>query len=466
VNSLIKRGSQQKSNSNDIISTPTEKSNKNFSENDSKNVATDSAGNKLSKQQQEYFKDSKVRDENGNLLVVYHGTDADFTVFDKTKGRANMDIQGLFFSPWELDAGGYGSKVLAGYLNITNPAPESVGYKALNKFKGQNNAGVKAREYLISLGYDGVNNGNEEYIAFESNQFKNADNLNPTSNPDIMYSKGMTESLRKSVSEEVDKYTEEQYNNYGWVTANNVMSPAERETILSRYADYKHNGDKYPVTRFGEVVINSSEHPNIIAYVKGDIGNPTITKVIKINAENELLSEINKEILHNERRQIPLPYENVVDLFGEEILTNNKRKDYASFQEYIAGTKRVGSKESNTDYREGENGIGSVQSNKANDRADGLTPAFSMPKTEDIRYSLSPEHLRYNPEKYVHWLLRHNGLPSGQGYVEEFTSKNEKPITRVMGFFFALLFLIILQKVLFFAKKEKTILDNIWRNIV
>ena len=149
---------------------------------------TDSTGRKLSQQQQEYFKDSKVRDEDGNLLVVYHGTDADFTVFDASKGRANMDIQGMFFSPWELDAQGYGKNVSAYYLNITNPASEALGYKALNMFKGENNAGAKAREYLQSLGYDGVNNGDEEYIAFYPEQIKLVDNTSPTESKDIRYS--------------------------------------------------------------------------------------------------------------------------------------------------------------------------------------------------------------------------------------------------------------------------------------
>lgn len=102
----------------------------------------DSDGNSLSKAQQEYFKDSKVRDEDGNLRVVYHGTDADFTVFDPTKSRANMDIQGMFFSPWDMDAGGYGGNVKAYYLDIKNPASESMGYKALNLYKGQNEAGM------------------------------------------------------------------------------------------------------------------------------------------------------------------------------------------------------------------------------------------------------------------------------------------------------------------------------------
>ena len=156
-----------------------------YSEADLKYSLSDSQGRELTKEQQEYFKDSKVVDEEGNLRVVYHGSNEDFTIFDRTKARANMDIQGNFFSPWDLDAQGYGENVRAFYLNITNPAPEGIAYKALNKFKGQNGAGIKAREYLESLGYDGVNNGDEEYIAFYPNQIKSIDNENPTDNPDI-----------------------------------------------------------------------------------------------------------------------------------------------------------------------------------------------------------------------------------------------------------------------------------------
>ena len=71
---------------------------------------------------------SKVVNEDGTPKVVYHGTDAKFNVFDSTKGRSSMDIQGMFFSPWELDAQGYGENVGAYYLNIKNPAPEATAY--------------------------------------------------------------------------------------------------------------------------------------------------------------------------------------------------------------------------------------------------------------------------------------------------------------------------------------------------
>lgn len=236
--------------SGNSISTDQENVNRKFS------LKTDSEGRKLSEQQEEYFKDSKVRDEDGNLLVVYHGTDADFTVFDRSKSRANMDIQGNFFSPWEIDAKGYGSKVSAYYLNITNPANEGTAYKALNRFKGQNEAGVKAREYLISLGYDGVNNSGEEYIAFYPEQIKRTDNSNPTSNPDIRYS--LKEDIEKQINsaglylqnkdnnknnQRIRAYLSEAYPDYsiGFQNDKNtgrvsVLSVADRKTAQDAFA--------------------------------------------------------------------------------------------------------------------------------------------------------------------------------------------------------------------------------------
>lgn len=130
--------------------------------------------------------DTKILDENGNLLKVYHGSDQEFTVFDRGKTRSKMDIQGSFFSPWEEDAGGYGTNVRAFYLNIKNPADERTAYQALNKFKGEDKAGVKARILLGARGYDGVNNSGEEYIAFKSEQIKSADPVTYDDNGNVI----------------------------------------------------------------------------------------------------------------------------------------------------------------------------------------------------------------------------------------------------------------------------------------
>ena len=132
----------------------------------------------------------------------------------------------------------------------------------------------------------------------------------------------------------VEKYTESQYNNFGWVRANDVLSAKEYNTLLSRFADYKHNKHKYPVTRFGEAVIHSSECPDVIMYVKGGIGSPQITKIVRIDYFDT--AEIKEEIASNERRHLPQPYKSIENFYGQEIFTVCKARDYASFWDYQA----------------------------------------------------------------------------------------------------------------------------------
>lgn len=85
----------------------------------------DSNGNKLTEQQREYFKDSKVVDENGNLLVVYHQTNNDFTVFDTNHdGAGSYDYEtpyGVFLKPTDANIGVNGAKQMKLYANIVNP---------------------------------------------------------------------------------------------------------------------------------------------------------------------------------------------------------------------------------------------------------------------------------------------------------------------------------------------------------
>lgn len=143
-----------------------------------------------SRQFKSWFGDSKIVDGEGKPLVVYHATNADFNVFDRSKGRKSMDINGFFFSPLKEDAEAYGSNVRQFYLSLKNPAPQDIAYEAIRRHKGENEAGVKALEDLERMGYDGVNNGNEEYIAFRPEQIKSAtDNIgtfDPT-NPDVRF---------------------------------------------------------------------------------------------------------------------------------------------------------------------------------------------------------------------------------------------------------------------------------------
>lgn len=85
----------------------------------------DSAGRELTEAQQAYFKDSKVRDADGKLLVMYHQTDGTFTVFDtKHRGAGAGDDEtpfGIFLKRTSRDIGVRGEKQMEIYADIRNP---------------------------------------------------------------------------------------------------------------------------------------------------------------------------------------------------------------------------------------------------------------------------------------------------------------------------------------------------------
>lgn len=213
---------------------------------DAKYSDRDSLGHELSAEQQEFFKDSKVRDKKGNLMVLYHGTTANFSTFKKgdvgfhfgTKGAARGRV-------------GFGKNVTLKevYLNITNPIvfdedlgswdadwrltrelydrgiltqedAESVLFTDDRQYRRTTEkANKKLAEVLLSKGYDGIAYENAfegkktstSYIVFNSNQVKEITNKTPTSDPDIRYSERETlsEAAQKLATISDDKYLTE-----------------------------------------------------------------------------------------------------------------------------------------------------------------------------------------------------------------------------------------------------------------
>ena len=71
------------------------------------------------------MKSSKVRDEDGNLIYLYHGTDADFSVFDTDKnGGKNGLVEGfgIYTTDSEKVAESYGNRKMKLFANIKKPA--------------------------------------------------------------------------------------------------------------------------------------------------------------------------------------------------------------------------------------------------------------------------------------------------------------------------------------------------------
>ena len=185
--------------------------NQNPTENEDIRYSTrDSEGNGLTKEQIEFFRDSKVRDEDGNLFVMYHGTDSyeEFTVFKK--GKTGYLGSGIYLTSDKGIAeryakkSGYSGRVYETYVNAknplvvttSNPAVEILGEKVAARRELKNaspsywitNADIKK---LQSNGYDGIVwkfGGSVEVSVWDSNQVKDITNQNPTTNNDIHYS--------------------------------------------------------------------------------------------------------------------------------------------------------------------------------------------------------------------------------------------------------------------------------------
>nr|DAH69937.1 MAG TPA: ADP-ribosyl-(Dinitrogen reductase) hydrolase [Caudoviricetes sp.] len=215
----------------------------------------DSVGRELTEAQQAYFKDSKVRDADGKLKPVYHGSAAIFTEFsaDFMSQNGSSEGQGFYFTDYKPMAQGYeknGGQLLEGYLDIKKPLSDSevtltaaevkrliravdptgddlvlnydsrggLGYPSRAWYNrsvedtlratmstsdsdseilaelanGMGDPGKVLKTVRELLGYDGyIVEGKYDnatvYVAFDSSQFKNADNKKPTADPDIRY---------------------------------------------------------------------------------------------------------------------------------------------------------------------------------------------------------------------------------------------------------------------------------------
>lgn len=118
----------------------------------------DSDGNILTSEQIDYFKDSQVRDENGNLKVIYHGTQSDFTVFNPMlQGGKNgiAEGYGIYLTDDKEVANNYGEKIMRGYANITHPATtykKSISKKDIIKLI-KTLAETEAKEYVDNGDY-------------------------------------------------------------------------------------------------------------------------------------------------------------------------------------------------------------------------------------------------------------------------------------------------------------------------
>lgn len=118
---------------------------------------------------QKWFGDSKVTDDEGKPLVVYHGSNQEFEAFDIDKSKKGAMGKGFYFTPHKNTAENFGN-TKAYYLSLKNPFIDD-----------GNNVNLD-EEQLKKEGYDGIiadlkDFDYKEIVAFYPEQVKSIYNL-------------------------------------------------------------------------------------------------------------------------------------------------------------------------------------------------------------------------------------------------------------------------------------------------
>lgn len=316
-----------------------------------KSLDVDTDGNILTKAQQEYFKESKVRDENGRLKVMYHGTpNATYNAF-----RA-----GTYFTENEEYADTYqypGASSISVKSTAENPDTYAVYLDIKKPFDTRNQKerdifnkefylkwgngsplqesglpdwveGMDLLEFLEEKGYDYdgliLDEGGEggygmpvydrglAYITFNAKQIKNVDNLNPTDSEDIRYSKDVDfeeqdESFDRNV---IDSFGIAKINDYRHVQIqvfNTLVNEGFFDENASRIVTNANSGMKVEINESGiEEAFDPKNYGNHGKRLK-------ILKLASIRhvpdiIENGTLTFDNEKNYHNDNSNVKYAY--------------------------------------------------------------------------------------------------------------------------------------------------------------
>lgn len=234
----------------------------------------DSKGRELTEEQQAFFRDSKITDAEGRLLVLYHGTTAYGEITKFRRGRSGWLGPGIYLASRQADAQRYADAMGEGngqlyelYANVTkplvvtdgNPVPEILReaygrdsiYKSRSAKQSNDTHIITSADIkkLQGKGYDGIQwnfGGNTEVSVFSAEQIKRVDNESPTSDPDIRWSYKGNNLLRENAAlqeenailrERVEYWKGQTRRTQRVTTDKKAVARAARELIRTYHSD-------------------------------------------------------------------------------------------------------------------------------------------------------------------------------------------------------------------------------------
>ena len=247
--------------------------------------STDNKGRKLTAEQQEYFQDSVIRDDQGHLMVMYHGTrNGGFTVFDGGKDYFYFTNNRKYAYTFEgrkangqlypstkadMEAGLISPQRYEVYLNVTNPfiAEQDVVEDALYWDRS-------LAQQLRDRGYDALMMEDmRQVIVLSPEQIKNVTNKTPTSDPDIRFSlKAGTESKSVASLQEENRLLREQMKDYIAIQRRNGKLQESRDYWQGQTRRTQRvTTDKKAVTAAAKQLIQNYGADIAVKHIQGDL---------------------------------------------------------------------------------------------------------------------------------------------------------------------------------------------------
>lgn len=251
----------------------------NTSKNNNINTTTqvDSQGRLLSKQQQEYFKDSKVRNENGNLEVVYHTT-------------TNVGEQFNVFDPRNTDFYRFGNQIVNYYTNSKEMSGSYAdgNYEMAETTENINNTKKVKRQYE---GY--INITNPYIIDAEGNnwnqiQIETNDYGKKLLNEIDVLEKNNIYSKLKQIYDEIEHTSQEASNRFYEIQK---KASFEQYHILGEYARWGNIDNIYENGLF-----NDQGKAKIANHINDTINGKTLKEIGLDLFNNKYETLLNKEI--------------------------------------------------------------------------------------------------------------------------------------------------------------------------
>lgn len=241
-----------------------------------------------------WFASSKVVDDQGRPMVVYHGTDADFYEFENKAMRdSGWHGEGFYFYPKKLWAKGYGKNIISAYLKIENPAiretinatnTKNESIELNNELKRKDNDGV------IAYDSDGTM---ADIVVFDPNQIKYAIGNNgefSENNNDIRFSQqkpfNPNEDIPETKAREAQRRGQDKFNRFNVVKE---FLAKEKGINISEAADVYKAEERY----YGKVANQQEDF-------REKVRNPLVEKIAKAGYK---LDEVEKYLLNRHAQE-------------------------------------------------------------------------------------------------------------------------------------------------------------------